>query len=151
VVGIKRLTAHAGCIDVRRTSHHRLMPLRVLGSAAGEFRDVLRAATATHRRLRDHLVTIIVATVCIDLLCAIAAFLLERHSQQTEIKTFGSAAFWTTTQLLTVSSQIRNPISVGGRLLDVFMEIYAITVIAALAGAIGSFLQKRGREMGDER
>jgi len=123
----------------------------VLGSAAREFRDVLRAATVTHRRLRDQLVVIIVATVGVDLLFAIAAFLLERHSQQTEIKTFGSAVFWTTTQLLTVSSQIKNPISVGGRVLDVFMEIYAITVIAALAGALGSFLQKRGQEIDDER
>ena len=94
---------------------------------------------------------IIVATVGIDLLFAIAAFLLERHSQQTEINSFGSAVFWTTTQLLTVSSQIKNPISVGGRVLDVFMEIYAITVIAALAGALGSFLQKRGQEIDDER
>jgi hypothetical protein len=127
------------------------MPLRVLASAAREFRDVLRAATATHRRLRDHLVTIIAATVGVDLFCAIAAFLLERHSQQTEVQTLGSAIFWTTTQLLTVSSSIHNPISVGGRILDVFMEIYAITVIATLAGAIGSFLQKRGQEMETER
>src|ERR1700736_5982170 len=123
------------------------MPLRVLGAAAREFGDVLRAATVTHRRLRDQLVTIIAATIGVDLLCAIAAFLLERHSQQTEIKTFGSAAFWTTTQLLTVSSQIKNPISGGGRILDIFMEIYAITVIAGLAGAVGPFLQKRGEEM----
>jgi hypothetical protein len=72
---------------------------------------------------------------------------LERHSAQTEIKTFGSALFWTSTQLLTVSSSIKNPISAGGRVLDVFMEIYAITVIATLAGAFGSFLQKRGQEI----
>jgi hypothetical protein len=120
-------------------------------SSGREVRDVVRAATATHRRLRDHLLTIAVATVGIDLLCAIVAFVLERHSSQTEIKTFGSAAFWTTTQLLTVSSQIKNPISTGGRILDVFMEAYAITVIATLAGAIGSFLQKRGAEMDDNR
>lgn len=94
--------------------------------------------------------TIIVVTVGIDLFCAIAAFLLERHSQQTEVKTFASAAFWTTTQLLTVSSQIKNPISLGGRILDVFMEIWAIVVIAALAGALGSFLQKRGQEIDDK-
>src|ERR1035438_9766047 len=103
------------------------MPLGVLGSAAREFRDVLRAATPTHRRLRDHLVTIVVATVGIDLFCAIMAFLLERHSQQTEIKTFGSAVFWTTTQLLTVSSQIKNPISAGGRNLHLFMGILGVT------------------------
>jgi hypothetical protein len=126
------------------------MPFGVLGSAAREVRDVLRASTPTHRRLRDHLVTIVVATVGIDLFCAIVAFLLERHSQQTEIRTFGSAVFWTTTQLLTVSSQIKNPISAGGRILDVFMEIWAITVIATLAGAIGSFLQKRGQEIDDK-
>lgn len=95
--------------------------------------------------------TIILATVGIDLLCAIAAFLLERHSQQTEVKTFGSAVFWTTTQMLTVSSQLKNPISVGGRILDVFMEIYAISVIATLAGAFGSFLQKRGQEIDEKR
>ena len=85
------------------------------------------------------------------MLFAIAGFLLERHAQQTEIGTIGSAVFWTTTQLLTVSSQIKNPITVGGRILDVLMEIYAITVIAALAGAIGSFLQKRGQEIDEER
>jgi hypothetical protein len=119
----------------------------VLGASGREVRDVFRAATPTHRRLRDHLVTIAVATIGIDLLCAILGYVLERHSNETEIKTFGSAAFWTTTQLLTVSSQVKNPISTGGRLLDVFMEIYAITVIATLAGAIGSFLQKRGTEI----
>lgn len=127
------------------------MLIEVMASSGREVRDVFRAATATHRRLRDNLLTITVATVGIDLMCAIVAFMLERHSQQTEIKTFGSAAFWTTTQLLTVSSQIKNPISTGGRILDVFMEAYAITVIATLAGAIGSFLQKRGAEIDDKR
>jgi hypothetical protein len=123
----------------------------MLRSAAREIRDVVRAATPTHRRLRDSLLTVVTATVGIDLLCAVAAFLLERHSHQTEIKTLGSALFWTTTQLLTVSSQLKNPISTGGRVLDVFMEIYAITVIATLAGAFGSFLQKRGQEIDDMR
>ena len=123
------------------------MLTEVLGASGREVRDVFRAATPTHRRLRDHLVTIAVATIGVDLLCAVLGYVLERHSHETEIKTFGSAAFWTTTQLLTVSSQVKNPISTGGRLLDVFMEIYAITIIAALAGAIGSFLQKRGTEI----
>ncbi len=123
----------------------------MLGSAAREFRDVFRGATATHRRLRDVLITILVATAGVDAVCAIAGFLLERHTQQPEIKTFGSAVFWTATQLLTVSSSIKNPISFGGRILDVLMEIYAITVIAGLAGAIGSFLQKRGQEIDEKR
>src|SRR3954447_25364327 len=111
-------------------------------------RDVLGAATSTHRRLRDHLVVIVVATAGVDLVCAILAFLFEHHSSETAIDTFGSALFWTTTQLLTVSSQLKNPISTPGRVLDVFMEIYAISVIATLAAALGSFLQKRGEEKG---
>jgi len=75
------------------------------------------------------------------------AFLLERNAQQTEIGTIGSALFWSMTQLLTVSSSFKNPIAPGGRILDAFMEAYAIIVIATLAGALGTFLQKRGREI----
>ena len=60
-------------------------------------------------------------------------------------------SFWTTTQLLTVSSQLKNPISTGGRVLDIFMEAYAIIVIATLAGALGTFLQRRGQELDRKR
>ncbi|HET7484373.1 MAG TPA: hypothetical protein VFJ64_03260 [Solirubrobacterales bacterium] len=120
-----------------------MKPLRI---AASEASGVILATTDAHKRLRDRLIVIGVATLGIDLICAIAAFLLERDAHRTEIKTFGSALFWTSTQLLTVSSQLRNPITAGGRVLDVFMEAYAITVIAALAGSIGAFLHKRGLE-----
>jgi hypothetical protein len=126
------------------------MPHRVLAHAAHEAYEVARAGTATHRRLRDHLTAVFIATAGVDLLCALAAFLFERHAPETELGTFGSALFWTTTQLLTVSSSIKNPISTGGRVLDVLMEIWAITVIATLAGALGSFLQKRGEELDRE-
>ena len=125
------------------------MPHRVLASAAREAYRVARAATPTHRRLRDHLTAIAAATIGIDLLCATLAFFAEHHAKETEIKTFGSALFWTSTQLLTVSSSIKNPISTGGRVLDILMEAWAITVIATLAGAIGSFIQKRGEEMSE--
>jgi hypothetical protein len=135
-------------IPVRHTVENR--PMRPLRSAASEVVDVARASTTTHQRLRDRLVVIAVATVGIDLICAVGAFLLERHAQQTEIKTFGSSLFWTSTQLLTVSSQLKNPISAGGRVLDIFMEAYAITVIAALAGSIGTFLHKRSLEIDEE-
>ena len=126
------------------------MPYRALRSAGREAYGVARAATPRHSRLRDQLTVIVVATVGVDLICAVLAFVLERHSRETEIKTFGSAIFWTSTQLLTVSSSFKNPISFGGRVLDVFMEIWAIVVIASLAGAIGSFIQKRGEEAAEK-
>jgi hypothetical protein len=124
-----------------------MYPVPVLREAATEVRDVLRAATPTHARLRDRLVTVALVTVGIDAVCAVLAFAFEHHQKQTQINSFGSALFWTTTQLLTVSSSLQNPISVGGRVLDVVMELYAITVIASLAGALGAFLVKRGEEL----
>jgi hypothetical protein len=119
---------------------------RYVQQAAREGAKVARAATATHRQLRERLIAVALVTLAIDLVCAIAAFYLERHEKQTEIKTLGSALFWTSAQLLTVSSQMRNPLSAGGRVLDVFMEAYAITVVAALAGSFGAFFHRRGSE-----
>ncbi len=120
---------------------------RVLGEGAAEVRAVVRAGTPTHGRLRDRLVAVALATIGFDLVCAVLAFLFEHHQTQTQIQSFGSALFWTTTQLLTVSSSIQNPISFPARVLDVVMELYAITVIASLAGALGAFLVKRGEEI----
>jgi hypothetical protein len=124
-----------------------MYPLRVLGEAAGEVRSVLRAETPTHSRLRDRLVVIALVTAGVDLVCAVLAFLFELHQKQTQIQSLGSALFWTTTQLLTVSSSLQNPVSLAGRVLDVVMEAYAITVIASLAGALGGFMLKRGEEI----
>lgn len=121
--------------------------LRVLGELGGGLGDVMHARTPTHSRLRDRLVTIAVVTVGFDLVCAVLAFLFEHHQKQTQLETFGSALFWTTTQLLTVSSSLQNPISVPGRVLDIVMEIYAITVIGSLAAALGAFLIRRGEEL----
>jgi hypothetical protein len=121
--------------------------VRVLRSTAGELRDVARGRTPTHSRLRDRLVGVALTTIVIDLLCALLAFGFEHHARQTQITSFGSGLFWTSTQLLTVSSSIGNPITTPGRILDVAMEIYAITVVGALAGAIGAFLVKRGHEL----
>lgn len=121
--------------------------MRLISHTARELRALARADTPTHRRYRDHLTVIVVATIGVDLICTVLAYFFERHAAGTEIHTFGSAFFWTSTQLLTVSSSIKDPISFGGRALDIFMEAYAITVIAALAGATGAFIQKRGLEL----
>ena len=123
--------------------------LRVLSAAAGEVRDVARAATTTHRRLRDRLIVVLVATIGLDAVCTVIAYFAERHTPQSDVKSLGSAFFWTSTQLLTVSSSVKNPISFVGRALDILMEMYAITVIAALAGSVGAFFQKRGEELAE--
>jgi hypothetical protein len=114
--------------------------------AVRELRDVLHATTHTHRALRDRVVAVVLATVGVDLVCGVLAYLFEHDANGTQVKSFGSALFWTTAQLLTVSSQLPNPLTTAGRVLDVAMEAYAISVVATLAGAVGAFFHRRTEE-----
>ncbi len=108
--------------------------------------SVARAATPTHEHLRARLAFILVASVAVDLVASVLIFVFERHAAGTEITTLGDAVFWTSTQLLTVSSQLANPISTPARVLDVILQAYAISVVAALAGSFGAFFHRRGME-----
>lgn len=114
--------------------------------AVREIRDVLRATTATHRHLRSRLIFVLGATVVLDAVASVLIFLFERHAPGTEITNLGDALFWTSTQLLTVSSQLPNPISTPARVLDVFLQAYAISVVAVLAGSFGAFFHRRSEE-----
>ena len=111
-----------------------------------EIRDVLRAPTATHLHLRSRLLFVIGATVLVDAVASVLILLFERHAAGTEITNLGDALFWTSTQLLTVSSQLPNPISAPARVLDVFLQAYAISVVAVLAGSFGAFFHRRSLE-----
>ena len=95
-----------------------------------------------HRRLLARLMLVLVTTVLIDAIGSVAIYFLERHAHGTEIRSFGDALFFTTVQLLTVSSQIRNPLTPWGRVVDVFLEVWAVIVVAGSAGAIAAFFQK---------
>lgn len=123
---------------------------RLLHTAGNEFRGVVGAKSTTHGRYRDHLITILIVTAIVELICSVVGYFLERHVPDTDIHTFGQALFWTSTQLLSVSSSVKNPLSTGGQVLDVLMETYAITVVAALAGSTATFLQRRGKELDAE-
>lgn len=120
--------------------------MSVVSRALREMRDVARGASATHLHLRDRLVAVGMISIVVDLVASLAIFFLERSAPGTGIHTMFDAFFWTSTQLLTVSSQLRNPISTGARILDIALQAYAISVVAALAGSFGSFFHRRGRE-----
>jgi hypothetical protein len=111
-----------------------------------EVLKVARAVTPTHEHLRSRLLFIVVATAILDAVASLLVFFFERHADGTEITTLGDSLFWTSTQLLTVSSQLPNPISTSGRVLDVFLQAYAISVVAMLAGSFGAFFHRRGIE-----
>jgi hypothetical protein len=94
-----------------------------------------------HRRLLARLTLVVAAIAIIDLLGAAAIYLLERHAHGTEVRSVGQAFFFTTVQLLTVSSQVRNPVAPAGRAVDVALELWAVIVVAGAAGAIAAFFQ----------
>jgi hypothetical protein len=107
---------------------------------------VARGLTPTHAHLRSRLATLFIGTVVLDAVASGLIFIFERHADGTEITTLGDSLFWTSTQLLTVSSQLPNPISTPARVLDVFLQAYAISAVAMLAGSFGAFFHRRSNE-----
>jgi voltage-gated potassium channel len=98
-----------------------------------------------HRRLFSRLLLVLILTALIDVVGTIAVYGFERHVQGGDIHSLGDALFFTTVQLLTVSSQIRNPLTAGGRVVDVFLELWGVIGVAGSAGAIASFFQTGDR------
>jgi hypothetical protein len=107
---------------------------------------VARAATPTHAHLRGRILFALGATVILDTVASVLILMFERNATGTEITNFGDSVFWTSTQLLTVSSQLPNPISGPARVLDVFLQAWAISVVAFLAGSFSAFFHRRGLE-----
>ena len=98
-----------------------------------------------HRRLLARLLLVLLVTALIDALGTVSMYFLERHAAHTEISSLGDALFFTTVQLLTVSSQIRNPLTPWGRVVDVALELWAVIVVAGSAGAIADFFHNKPR------
>jgi hypothetical protein len=118
-----------------------------LGDRRKELAAVVRGETRTHELLRSRLLFLFLVTLILDAGASALIFLFERHASGTEITNLGDAVFWTSTQLLTVSSQLPNPISTPARVLDIFLQAYAISAVAFLAGSFGAFFHRRGAEL----
>jgi hypothetical protein len=90
-------------------------------------------------RHRRRIMWIAAATLVYDAIATVIVYLFERDASGTKIHNLWDSFFWTTTQLLTVSSQLPNPLSVGGRITDIFLQFWAISLIATLAASFGGF------------
>jgi hypothetical protein len=101
----------------------------------------LRGWQDHHHRLVARLLLLLIATLALDALGTILVYFAERNVESTDIHTWRDALFFSTVQLLTVSSQIKNPLTGWGRIVDVVLEIWAVLVVAGSAGAIAAFLQ----------
>jgi hypothetical protein len=92
-----------------------------------------------HRRLIARLALAGLLTLAVDAVGTILTFLFERHVRGGDIHDFGDALFFTTVQLLTISSQIRNPLTAAGRVVDVGLEVWGLFVVGAVAGSLAAF------------
>jgi hypothetical protein len=98
-----------------------------------------------HRRLLARVTLALAFTALVDVIGAMLIWRLERHAHGTEIHGIGDAFFFTTVQLLTISSQLKNPLTAAGRVVDVLLEAWAIGVVAAVAGSFSSFFASGDR------
>jgi hypothetical protein len=92
-----------------------------------------------HRRLFARILIAIGLTAVVDLVGSILIWHWERGLEGSDIHGFGDAVFFVTVQVLTVSSAFKNPLTADGKILDVFLEVWAIFVITAVAGSFSAF------------
>jgi hypothetical protein len=92
-----------------------------------------------HRRLAARVLIALGLTLVVLAVGSVLIWVFESGAKDGSIHSFGDAVFFTTVQLLTISSQMSNPLTVGGRVVDVALEAWAIFVVTALAGSFASF------------
>jgi hypothetical protein len=87
-----------------------------------------------HRRLAARVVIAVALSLIVDFAGALLMWRIEIHS-------FVNALFFTTVQILTISSSLKNPVTHAGQVVDVGLEIWGVFVITAVAGSFASFFR----------
>jgi hypothetical protein len=82
----------------------------------------------------------------VDVAGTLLMWLFDDDAKRSEIHNLWDAFFFSTVQLLTVSSQMRNPVTTGGRIVDIFLELTALCLVTGIAGAFASFFLHLGDE-----
>ena len=80
-----------------------------------------------------------------DAVCAVLMWSYESGLKGSSIHGFGDALFFSTVQIVTVSSSYTNPLTNAGQIVDVILEIWAIFVLTAVAGSFASFFTSGDR------
>jgi hypothetical protein len=103
--------------------------------------ELLRLFTVEerHRRLLARLLLASGLSIVVFGAGAVLIWAFESGQQGGDIHGFGDAAFFSAVQLLTVSSQIKNPLTSAGKIVDVGLEVWAIFVVTAVAGSFATF------------
>ena len=129
--------AASGCTAILSSVHH----MREL---------VSRNPRRLHRVFRRRIATLLVFVLVADIVGAAFMYGFEKGEHDGAINAFTDALFFATVQLLTISSQMPNPVTGPGRVTDVVLELLGLFVVTALAGTFASFFLHLGAERADE-
>jgi voltage-gated potassium channel len=92
-----------------------------------------------HRRLLARVIIAVCLSAVVDLVGASLIWSFESGLQGSSIHGFGDALFFSTVQIVTVSSSFNNPVTQAGQVVDVILELWGIFVVTAVAGSFASF------------
>ena len=116
------------------------------GLLRAELRMVAGGASHTHRVLRSRLAFLTVGTAVLDAVGTVLMYAFEHTRPDSGFHDLGGALFWVSAQLTTISSQMPNPVTTAGRVLDIVLEVWAVSVVATLAASLASFFLARHAE-----
>ena len=78
-------------------------------------------------------------SIVVDLVATTLMWTFESNLKGSDIHGYWDAFFFTTTQIVSVSSSAKNPITNAGQIVDIAIECWAIFVVTAVAGSFASF------------
>jgi hypothetical protein len=100
----------------------------------------LREPRSANELLVARVTALAMVTVILVLAGAFVFYRLERNAPGTDVTTYGDALFWTSSQITTISSSLANPISPGGRILAVLIDLASFAVVSLLFGSIAQHI-----------
>jgi hypothetical protein len=98
-----------------------------------------RTPRKPHRIFRRRVAYALGLVVVADAIGTVLMKIFETDKPRSEIHGLWDAFFFTTVQLLTISSQLRNPVTTPGRIVDIWLELVGLALVSSLAGTFASF------------
>ena len=102
-----------------------------------ELRGVLFGDEERHRRLHGRLLAILGVSLVLDAVVALCLFRFDTFSDDGH-RSLWKALGWTSSQMLVGGSSFTAQ-SIPGHLVEVALQVYGVTVIAAIAGSFASY------------
>jgi len=113
------------------------------GDVRAEIKDPFtRRETFHHRRLHARVVGVGMATLMVGFFATWTMWAFHGLEKSRSMEELLECAVWTASQLLTGGSSVQTG-SALGHALEVLLELWAITVVAALAASVAAFLMQK--------